>query len=124
MRSEIYIGPVSPPSYPMSVWHPHAREPEPRVERLSQDGARVFDAYLGCWVIEPEPEPDPVLLGKTATPVWDGSGVFWTVWCDGRPMWVIEAYDFDRALVEKRRLCRLVGGRSGWARLSPGVPEY
>ncbi|MDP3488744.1 MAG: hypothetical protein Q8R71_01280 [Phenylobacterium sp.] len=50
------------------------------------------------------------------------TGVRWTVWSnEGQPMWTFEAYDFDRALVEKRRLCAGNGYRSGWAHLRPVV---
>lgn len=57
--------------------------------------------------------------GEVAKPISDGSGVHWRV-VDrdtGATLWRIEAGDFDRALAEKRRLCRLTGGKSGYAYL-------
>jgi hypothetical protein len=44
-------------------------------------------------------------------------GCTWEVWSGGQLMWTFTAYDFDAALVEKRRLCRGGGFRSGDARL-------
>lgn len=65
---------------------------------------------------------DPgVTTGHSAGPA-SVTGVRWTVWSnEGQPMWTFEAYDFDRALVEKRRLCAGNGYRSGWAHLRPVV---
>lgn len=90
------------------------RQPDP------DPGYRVFDPRLLLWF---KPLPDKDVGGvrpaaETAVPVDDGSGVFWTVRDRGQVIWRFEAYDFDVALAEKRRLCRLGGFRSGWAYLA------
>lgn len=44
-------------------------------------------------------------------------GSTWEVWSDGVLIWTFTAWDFEEALIEKRRLCRSSGFRSGHARL-------
>lgn len=98
--------------------HPYEREAAPRTPRFSDDGPRTWNSDTQCWELVPvTPEirarPGPVVL-----PVNDGSGRWWLVReTSGQPMWSFEAADFGAALVEKRRLCAMVGARSGWARL-------
>lgn len=119
MKSEVYIGPPQGPRglFAGRVYQPNRERQEPT--RFSEDGERVFDAYLGCWV-KAEPQPLPGKRpGLAATPQNDGSGVWWEIReRDGQLLWTVEAADFDRALAEKRRLCHVVGGRSGWAFIS------
>lgn len=88
--------------------------------RFSDDGPRVFDARLGCWLALVSPEAEVEAVREAAPiPYFDNSGVFWNIWDDqmGVILWKIEARDFPAALREKRRLCQCVGGRSGWAHL-------
>jgi len=90
--------------------------PSPLV--FSTDGLRKFDFDLACWVVFDIPEFVPAMKTAAAVvPEGDGSGKFWEVWDNstGRVLWTIEALNFDRALIEKRRLCAGCGGRSGWA---------
>lgn len=80
-----------------------------------------FDPNLGCWLRVVQPEPEPIARVREPAPIpnRDGSGVFWDVVDRGTNlvMWTIEAWDFDTALVEKRRLCRLAGGTSGFCKM-------
>lgn len=109
-----------------SCWQPAHRDPP---TRFSDDGVRVFDRVLCCWVavgvaydraglaVRQKDEPP----GLTAIPAHDGSGVWWVVSDrDGQPLWRIEARDFQTALVEKQRLCQWRGhsSRNAWLKLA------
>jgi len=96
---------------------------EPRAERRSDDGPRVFDRKLCVWLavgqpcdrwgrlVEVAPRPPERL---SAIPMRDGSGCWWrAAGRDGQLLWRIEAWSFEAALEEKRRLCAIVGCRSG-----------
>lgn len=100
-------------------WPPKPRfASEPASFIKAEACERTFDPRLGCWVkAQPSPPAREERL-PLVTPISDGSGVRWTVFDNaGQPMWTFEAWDFDTALVEKRRLCAGSGYRSGWAHL-------
>lgn len=122
ISAEILVGPPKPeqisPDSLRTV--PNCLRERQEPIRFSDDGPRVFDPAMGCWVVE---APEVVVLrpsGASVRPFSDASGVVWDVWDTtmGVILWTFEAFDFDRALVEKRRLCRGSRGKSGWARLS------
>ena len=97
----------------------HVPDPAPRPETLWE--TRTFDVSSGMWV---RPKIVVEALGGApeaiaAIPEGDGTGVYWYAidkTTDLR-LWTIEAWDFDGALDEKRRLCKVSGYRSGGVRL-------
>jgi hypothetical protein len=61
---------------------------------------RIYNPVSGCYEA-PTREPKIIRGRSGSRPIGDGSRVFWRY-----AYWTVEAYDFDRAWVEVRRLCR------------------
>ena len=100
------------------VYQPDRLDPEPRARADEPSGLRRYDPLIRCWVlVQPDEPPRPKVPGPAPRPRNDGSGIWWEITDAGQPLWRIEAANFERALVEKRRLCRESGFRPGHARL-------
>ena len=76
-----------------------------------------------CDLPEPEPvvRPGPSIRGSQP----DHSGVWWEVYdaVRGTIFATIERHNFHSALLEKRRICAELGGRSGWCKLRQIQPD-
>lgn len=115
------------PRKPWTDMAPHGRKrsghwekPEnPPRTTFSDPGERVFDRASLTWILPlPELPMEERKCRPLTVPRWDGSGVLWEIWeKTAGVLWVIEAADFDRAVVEKGRLCVESGFRPGWCRV-------
>lgn len=113
--------PVSSGVFVRTCFQPAPREP--RLIEPDVAGPRAFDPETLCWVLV-RTEPGPCVRNERSLyrPASDGSRVAWVVRDARTGVDLCPPFTqatFDRALAEKRLLCRSLGGKSGWARLVP-----
>lgn len=97
----------------------HRLDP-PRIE-YDEPYEAYFCQSMGFWRRKIKVQPETVRTRtEAAIPVHDASSVWWVV-VDRRTkatLWRFRAGTFDVALAEKRRLCAIAGGKSGYCFLT------